>query len=396
MYLNVKQESVLWFSIIISIVLYGIVFALNASRFLVGNGLMPTRLFGYLFYFDYIIPFAIAISIYLIVYQNSHRGALRRRTNFIHEISYKLRAYLWPVLLVLIVFIIFSITIFFKPSLMPMASALSFCFFLAITPFWKSRKKILGIVLVIALVGGSYLVGLVSFSTTVNSFNTQDPAKRVYLTSEYIATHFYYDNTFRFSNDPWGFIIGGIGYCEEMAYAENLMLSYEGINSHVVSLVGEDHAFVEAYVYGQWMASDPGYGYFLNTTIERGNARIAEFGGLSLIYVDGTNPPEFVTERYVPTDTVIIQVLKNSSPCSNAIITLKHEYRGQEQDSPNIPVDSNGTIVMQIGCMQYNSEAYSTQDFYTIWVNGKDTEQTITSYGNGTISKTIVNLPLTF
>jgi hypothetical protein len=387
MRLSDKDRAFLRGLIIVALITYGVAFVLNTSRVLAGNGLMPAWLFGDLFYFDYMIPVIIAIFGY--IYEKSRRTALPQRTSFVHQISYKLRPYL---ALGLLLAVFFLITVY-RLSLMPLGSALSFCVFLAITPFLKPHKKSIGIVLIIALVGGSYLVGLVGLWTTVNSTNTQDPAQRVYLTSEYVATHTYYDDAFRFLNDPMGFIIGGIGYCEEMAYSENFMLNYEGINSHVVFLVGEDHAFVEAYVDGQWMASDPGYGYYLNTTIERGNARIAEFGGLSLVYVAGTNPPEFVTDRYVPTDTVLIQVLENGSPCSNASIALKHKFLGQEQDTPNIPLDNNGTVVLNIGSIQYNNKAYSTQDFYTIWVNGKDTGQIVTSYGNGTILRIIVNLP---
>ena len=214
-----------------------------------------------------------------------------------------------------------------------------------------------------------------------NDVSELDAREKVCRISEYVASHTYSSACVRFSNDPLGFFIGGMGRCEKMAHAESFMLNLIGIRSQVVSLVGEDHSFVEVYVAGQWMASDPGYGYHLNTTVERGAARLAEFGGLSFVLVEGTAPPEFVTDRYVLTDTIVIRVLKNGVAYAGGSLLLKHEFRGFQLNPIQVPLDGNGTVILKMGSMQYNSNAGSTDSFYSIWVDDKDVNQTVISYG---------------
>jgi hypothetical protein len=157
-------------------------------------------------------------------------------------------------------------------------------------------------------------------------------------------------------------------------------------------LPGESHAFTEVSVNGTWYASDPGYSLSLVTTQNRGAIRIQEQGGLSLIWLAGSSPPIFVTDQYVPTDTIIIEVFKGGIPYANGSISISHDFEGSPQGTPSIPLDANGTYVLKLGSMDYHPSVHADH-FYWVYVDGIKTDYTVTSNGNYSNSYEAIYLP---
>ena len=158
--LSVKQTSSLRRCILLSFAFYCAAFFLNASRALIGNGLMPALLYEMLFISGYCFPvFTGIVIVTYIIYGKSRQASLPKEAGSAHRFWRSLRPYVSPVIL----FVVAIDLAWYRSSLLPFGSALFFCVFLAVTPFPRSRKKALGIMIVVGLVGGSYTVGLIGF-----------------------------------------------------------------------------------------------------------------------------------------------------------------------------------------------------------------------------------------
>lgn len=244
-----------------------------------------------------------------------------------------------------------------------------------------------------ALVIAGLVIGFAGYwvnSTAIAAATS--PSAKVEQASQYVRNQMLYTGYGRISGDVFGFIITGLGKCQEAANMESWLLNQSGMTTRVVMLPGESHAFTEVSINGTWYASDPGYGLALVTTQSRGTLRLQEMGGLSLIWLAETNPPVFVTDQYVPTDTITIQVFKGGAPDAGGSITLSHKFEGETQSTTSIPLNANGIIVLKLGSMDY-LPTVNADHFYWVYVNGAKTNYTVTSYGNYSSSYEAVYVP---
>ena len=190
-----------------------------------------------------------------------------------------------------------------------------------------------------------------------------------------------------------GFYGLGCGMCDEMAFIEKDVLNHLKVDSRIVSLPGEDHAFVEVLINRTWMVSDSGYNYNLVTRNFRASERIKEHGAISLVYVKESDPPLFITDQYVNTDNIIIHVLKNGVPYANGKISLTHKFQGRNCGTPEMGLDNNGTFVIKFGNMTtYNEKAGKVEDFYWVVIDGSKTSLKVMSYGLNETREYTINI----
>ena len=191
----------------------------------------------------------------------------------------------------------------------------------------------------------------------------------------------------RADNDFQKYLLTGVGKCKEMAIAASMALEDMGYRARIVSFPGEDHAFVEVDIDGTWMVVDPGYYQSQIVTREdRADYRLREMGAISyaVSFVDSS----FIelTQDYVPTDTIIIRIRQNGEALSNAQIYLEHTFRGRSIKIPSefhtFFSNSNGTVTLHMGALNYNENAGEVDSFFRIYVNGNKTDFTVTSSGS--------------
>jgi hypothetical protein len=180
----------------------------------------------------------------------------------------------------------------------------------------------------------------------------------------------------------------GVGACGELAMATVTYLKNLGFEARKVVFPGEDHAFVEVKINGEWRVLDPGYYPSENLTRkERAERRLTEFGAIS--YVIGYVDSSFVelTQYYVPTDTIIIKVTHEGEPFANAEISLRHKFMSRTLQLPDNGVsfcsDGNGTVTFHLGALNYNSKANEFEPYFWIYINGRNTGYNVTSTGTG-------------
>ena len=180
------------------------------------------------------------------------------------------------------------------------------------------------------------------------------------------------------------FLMNGVGSCGEMARATEVLLDNLGIESRLVSFVGEDHMFVEVKIDDRWLVLDPGYQLNLITRKERGARRLKDIGGLSYVVAYTDEGLVELTQQYVSTDKVVIRVLSNGEPIANAKVVLKHTFMGHEQLLPEFYSDVNGIVELNLGPLSYNnSKIEPAEPYYWIYVNGHNTHLKISSTGSG-------------
>jgi len=211
---------------------------------------------------------------------------------------------------------------------------------------------------------------------------------RVIFVSSYVNRITAFGYPFRANDDLWKFLLSSSGRCGEMATATVTFLNNLNIKARKVSFPGEDHAFVEVKINGTWYVVDPGYySSAILTREERASLRIGDLGAIS--YVIAYTDSSFVelTQYYVKTDTIIIRITYNGEPLANAKIYLKHKFMGRTMRLPDSSsafyTDGNGTVVLHMGALTYNSKAEPYEPYYWIYVNDKNTSYTVTSTGTG-------------
>jgi hypothetical protein len=190
----------------------------------------------------------------------------------------------------------------------------------------------------------------------------------------------------------------GVGACGEMAMSTTTFLNSLGLVARVVNFPGEDHTFVEVSLNGTWFVLDPGYyqGQIL-TREQRANNRLTEMGAISYVDTD-VNSTSFIelTQNYVPTDTIVIRIVNNGEPVMNAQVYLEHTFLGSTWRLPDAThifhSDSNGTVTLNMGSLDYNSNAGKVDSFYRIYVNGESTKYTVTSTGSNKTQFIEINL----
>lgn len=197
----------------------------------------------------------------------------------------------------------------------------------------------------------------------------------------------------RAQNDFWKFLMAGSGQCGEMATATVSYLNRLDIDARKVELPAENHEFVEVRLNGSWKVVDPGYfGGDVLSRQERASKRIEDVGAISYVvaYVDSS----FVelTQEYVPTDAAVIRVSREGEPFADAQVVLTHLFQGSDLSLPPLYTDGNGTVMLHLGALNYNSNAGVAESFFRIYVNGQGTGQTVTSTGTGILQHVEIDL----
>jgi len=189
------------------------------------------------------------------------------------------------------------------------------------------------------------------------------------------------------------FLLVGVCGCGDLAYSTISFIDFLDLESRPVSFVGEDHMFVEVFLDDHWLVVDPGYSMTLVTQEERGLARLKEIGGLSYVVANPDDNPIDLTDYYVTTDQIIIQILSNGEPITNAEVTLKHTFHGSTFNLPSFNSDDNGTVTINLGPTEYSNPAIQpAEPFYWVFVNGKNTSTTVNSSGSG--KSTLIEIDL--
>lgn len=201
----------------------------------------------------------------------------------------------------------------------------------------------------------------------------------------------------RAGQDYWMFLLSGAGMCGEMAIEGTNLMRSAGFTARRVVLPGEDHAFIEVKVDGDWLVADPGYyGANLTTRIERAARRIIEVGSISYVVAYTENAFIELTQQYVSTDTIKIRITGNGEPLADAEIVLKHRFGGLTTQLPcddrTFHTDVNGTVTLHMGKPHYINEFRGSEEYYWIYVNGQPTGRNVTSTGTSQIQ--FVEIPL--
>jgi len=255
-----------------------------------------------------------------------------------------------------------------------------------------SHKKVattLALVLLVSISMPHLTVFVCYNSILTEASSINDEADKAMFISDLICnTTTFNSSPLRANDDFWKFLLVGVGACGETAMATTTFLNDLNIEARKASFPGEDHAFVEVKINGNWLILDPGY-YLseLLTREERAARRIEDIGAISYVtaYVDSS----FVelTQYYVPADTIVIRITYGSEPLANAQIYLSHKFRNRQLRLPDsistFYSDGNGTIVLHMGALTYNNRAEPYEPYYWIYVNGKNTGYNVTSTGTG-------------
>ena len=196
------------------------------------------------------------------------------------------------------------------------------------------------------------------------------------------------------------YLMTGVGACGEMANSTVVLLNQLGLDARVVSFPGEDHVFVEVKLNGTWFTLDPGYfGGQLLTREQRANYRIAETTIGAISYVIAFQNGSFIelTQDYVPTDTIVIKVNEGNLPKSNVPVYLTHTFMGKTQRLPSAEhtfnTDSNGTVTLHLGELNYSEASGNTDHFFKIYVDGKETGLTVQSSGSNETRYAEIDFP---
>ncbi len=192
----------------------------------------------------------------------------------------------------------------------------------------------------------------------------------------------------RADNDYWRFLLTGGGMCKEMSIAGVNLMNAVGLTARRIVFPGEDHALIEVKIGGSWLVSDPGsYRGILISRTERAEQRIERVGSLS--YVIAYREDGFIelTQQYVSTDTIVINVKRNGEPVAGAEVALRHRFNGiitqLPSDDRTFQSDVNGTVTLHLGRLHYIHEFKGSEEYYWIYVNGKDSGYNVTSTGTG-------------
>jgi hypothetical protein len=190
------------------------------------------------------------------------------------------------------------------------------------------------------------------------------------------------------NSDFQKYLMTGIGACGEMATMASTFLNIMHLDARSVVLPAEDHAFVEVRLNESWMVVDPGYYQSeILTREERANRRVEEMGTISYVVTFSDSSFIELTQYYVPTDTIQIRITFNGEPVVNVGVFLEHIFRG---DSFKIPgglqqfyTNSNGTVTLNLGGLDYNENAEEVESFFNIYVDGVKSGYNVTSLGAG-------------
>jgi hypothetical protein len=192
----------------------------------------------------------------------------------------------------------------------------------------------------------------------------------------------------RAGTDYWKFLLSGAGRCGEMAITGTALMLIAGLDARRVVIPGEDHAFIEVKIDGNWLVADSGYygGEIISRT-ERATRRIQEVGSISYVITCIGDSFVELTQQYVSTDTIVIRVTRNGEPLASAEVLLKHRFGNHMTqlpcDSCAFHTDVDGTVTLNMGKLLYINEFKGSEEYYWIYVNGQNTGHNVTSTGTG-------------
>lgn len=104
-----------------------------------------------------------------------------------------------------------------------------------------------------------HLTALLSYNTVLRRASSIDSeAEKATFISDFVCntTYFncpYFRDYLRAHEDFWKFLIVGVGACGEAAMATRTLLDDLNMEARKVSFPGEDHAFVEVRINGDWL-----------------------------------------------------------------------------------------------------------------------------------------------
>jgi hypothetical protein len=255
-----------------------------------------------------------------------------------------------------------------------------------------SKKKLAAILSLIIII--PYFTLFLGMYSTVSSINLYNDEEKIIAVSYYISnltTSFwglegfekFYISFHRASTDFLKFLLIGAGSCGEMAYSTKAIFDIFNLKSHVISLAGEDHMFVEVFHDGTWLVVDPGYELNLITREKRAVERLQDIGGLSYVVTYTQDGPIALTKYYVQTDKIIIRVTENGIPQFNSKVTLEHMFNGDSKPLPAFHTNMEGFVELELGPMNYNNSDIPAESFYRVLVNGKNSNEVANSTGSG-------------
>lgn len=207
----------------------------------------------------------------------------------------------------------------------------------------------------------------------------------------------------RATQDFIKFLVSGGGACGETSMFEKDAFSRAGFDVREVAFPGEDHSFIEVKMNDDWKVVDPGYGMTLVSRATRGSARVQEAGTVSCVVAYTDNAFVELTQQYVGTDTIIVRITRDEEPLACASVTFVHtlvtDNSARSQTLPGhglaFYTDMNGTIAVHLGKIgpnTYNNSFAKTDSFYIVYVNGKPTQQKITSTGTGIETEVLIEI----
>jgi hypothetical protein len=285
-------------------------------------------------------------------------------------------------------------------SLIPVVTALFLVLYGPKIALSRRKVKLFLVLLIMASFVLPPVTAYACYNTILWQESTKTPSEKASFISNLVANSNFdlaYFMGIRANNDFEKYLLDGVGRCGEMAMATSTFLNELGVNARVVSLPGEDHEFVEVSLNGTWMVVDPGYyGSQILTREQRASDRVKEMGAISYVIAYVNSSFIELTQEYVPTDTIIIRVTDNGEPLANAQVYLEHTFMGGQCRLPGATqvfyTDSNGTVTLHLGSMNYNANAGDTEPFYRVYVNGIDTGFNVTSTGTGQTHFVEINL----
>ena len=252
-----------------------------------------------------------------------------------------------------------------------------------------------GLAISVLLPNMSVLIGINGLSNAAESLNG-DSAKASFISGRVIAlTAFGWIP--RAGPDSWKFLMLGAGACGEMAMAGTDLMKEATLEVRKVALPGEDHAFIEVMVDGEFLIADSGYyGTELITRSERADRRVKEIGSLTYAVALTENSFIELTQQYVSTDTIVIRITRNGEPLSDVSVTLKHKFGSLTTQLPvdgnAFHTDVNGTISLHMGKPHYINGFKGSEEFYWIYADGQNTGYNVTSTGTGLVHSVEIDL----
>ena len=249
----------------------------------------------------------------------------------------------------------------------------------------------------IAVFAGQYLI--------VNNFDeVNDMSVKASLISSRVIGMNTLSQRFRANNDYWKFMLTGVGACGEIAMANSELMKQAGIETRRVEVSGENHAFIEAKINGEWQVIDAPA---VQSREEWFENRVDSIGCVTyLCTITEDSFIELIQDYTNKTDNITIRVSRDGIPVADAQVQLKHTFvmqSGKPSETSIIQTipsperyfltNENGTVSLHLGKPQFIGEFNKSELFYWVIVNSVKQNCTISSEGLG-VNRSIVEVNL--